>query len=74
MIFLVLGVSIRTIASPGCTLDLPPAATPPPVYTITIVKNFALADGIQQDIVTVNISPTPVPTKNVTFIINGGAG
>ncbi|MDP4253989.1 MAG: Ig-like domain-containing protein [Bacteroidota bacterium] len=44
-------------------------------YTITITKNFALADGIQQDIVTVVVSNAgnPVSGLDVTFIINGGA-
>jgi gliding motility-associated-like protein len=49
----------------------------PPVYTvtITITHNFALADGIQADIVTVNVTSGGVPVQAlpVTFIINGGA-
>jgi gliding motility-associated-like protein len=54
-----------------------PAAAPLVTYTvtITITHNFALADGTQADIVTVNVTIAGVPVSNlpVTFVINGGA-
>src|SRR5450432_736342 len=54
----------------------PSPAMAPPVYTvtITITHNFALSDGIQADIVTVNVTSAglPVQAVAVTFIINGG--
>jgi adhesin/invasin len=42
--------------------------------TITITHNFALADGIQQNVVVINVTNAgvPVPGQDVTFIINGG--
>lgn len=44
--------------------------------SITVTKDNALDDNIQQDIVIVNISPTPAypPGQDVTFIINNGLG
>jgi adhesin/invasin len=43
--------------------------------TVTITKNFALDDGIQQDIVTVHVMNGAVIVANlpITFVINGGA-
>jgi gliding motility-associated-like protein len=42
---------------------------------ITIIRDFALADGTQADVVTVNVTSggVPVYALPVTFVINGGA-
>ncbi len=53
------------------------AAAPPPAgytVTITITHDFALADGTQADVVTVNVTSGGVPVNGlaVTFVINGG--
>jgi gliding motility-associated-like protein len=46
---------------------------PLPIITLSTPVNNQLANNSAQDEVVVNISPTPSPAENVTFIINGGA-
>ncbi len=63
--------SLKAMASPvgknGAAFGL--------TITITITHNFALADGIQQNAVLINVTNAGVPVAGqaVTFIINGGA-
>jgi len=78
MVLLVLGLSTSALASPGNGYHAP-ATGGDPLFanqiTITITKNFALADGTQQNIVTVkilNALGVPLDNVDVTFIINGG--
>lgn len=73
ILILLLGFSANSLSSPGHghPLDAKTFGS-----TITITKDFALDNNIQQDIVTVNISPIPAypPGDDVTFVINGGIG
>jgi gliding motility-associated-like protein len=63
--------------SAKATATAPTSPTDKVTYTvtITITHNFALADGTQADVVTVNVTlgGIPVPALPVTFVINGGA-
>ncbi|MHA4806728.1 Ig-like domain-containing protein [Flavitalea flava] len=67
-LFLILGSSVKLVASPigePVVKDIPPYTV-----TITIIKNRALADGNKQDIVKVHVTPLPAGGI-VTFSSNG---
>jgi len=54
-----------TNASPGEKDHLPPTVT------ITVNRDYALGNGIQQDKITVHFSPVPPGTAVLTFVVNG---
>ena len=71
ILILILGFSASSLSTPGHRFSGSIFGN-----TISISKDFALNDNLQQDIVTVNISPIPAypPGQDVTFVINNGAG
>jgi gliding motility-associated-like protein len=68
MSLLLTGLSLQSMATPGHGDSRLGG------MSISIKKDFALANGSAQDIVVVNVSPTPVPGEQIEFIINGGSG
>jgi gliding motility-associated-like protein len=80
LVLFAVSFSLKSMASPvGKDVGASPIINDAPAFgltiTITITHNFALADGIQQNSVLINITNAGVPVAGqaVTFIINGGA-